>query len=60
MYFDYKEKKMEEEQECENAVNSVDGTKCDGFAPWKSCPAGYWLIYTPENCPVLSGEKDWK
>lgn len=39
------------ENECPLVWSSPDGAMCDGFLHIRSCPAGYSLKYTPENCP---------
>ena len=45
---------------CENSYASVDGVTCEVFDDNHSCPAGYAISYTKENCPELKKIKNKK
>ena len=40
------------DKECSLAYSSPDGAMCNGFLGTHSCPAGYFLKYVPNTCPV--------
>jgi len=48
---------MKKETVCEYAYASVDGTKCEAFTPWISCPSDYAIYYTAKTCPELKPKR---